>query len=156
MDPKRNEVEKAFYKLLENGDETAIADALGHSVGYVQQLYDPNNSRESHLWRAIKELRAWRQENMDRGCRALSIFIEFVERGLEPPELCVVAETRKLKQQVDEWENVEMIDHANADTKVQEIRGIHYQAGRALDAHHGQLRKIARAAIDEKRKGTSD
>lgn len=108
MEPTKYDIERAFYRILDNGDEAAIAKELGHSAGYVSQLYSPDNERESTLVRAIRELRAWRRESIERGSHALDVFIQFVERDLEGEDLCVIDETKKLKRQVDEWETTEM------------------------------------------------
>ena len=150
-EPSRLEVEKAFYTLLENGDETAIAHAIGHTTGYVSQLYSPDNERESTLYRAIKELRAWRRENIERGSRALDLFVHFVENGLEEKPLDICDETMKLKKEVDDWETVE-IQAAHVQTRIAEIRDIELQAKRTIKAHTQNLRSIAKDAVTDRAK----
>ncbi len=151
-EPTRIEIEKAFYAILENGDEAAIARAIEHTAGYVSQLYSPDNERQSTLFRAIKELRAWRRESPERGSRALELLVHFVETGLGERPLNVVDETRKLKQQVDEWENVEM-EAAPLESRISEIRDIKLQAKRTLKAHDQNLRSLAKTAVETRRNG---
>lgn len=135
--------------MVDDGILTAIANEVGKSVSYISQLYDPNNDRKSHLVRAIHELRAWRRKNPKSGAEALELLIHFVEKDLEPLPLCVVTETKKLKQQVDEWECVEM-ESAPSQTRIEEIRDIRLQAERTLNAHAQYLRSVARQAIEVK------
>jgi hypothetical protein len=145
-EPTQYEVERAFYRLLDNGDEAAIARETGKSASYVSQLYDPNCERESHLFRAIKELRAWRRESMTRGCSALETLIFFVEYDLEPEPLCVINETKQLKREVDEWENAEMSCESPS-SRVEQIRDVKLQAERTINAHAQYLRGVAKQAI---------
>lgn len=147
--PTQYEVERAFYRILDNGDEVAIARETGKSASYVSQLFDPNCERESHLYRAIKELRAWRRESMTRGSKALATLIHFVEDDLEPEPLCVIAETKELKREVDEWENCEMAAESPS-VRIEQIRDVKLQAERTMDAHSQYLRTLAKETISRK------
>lgn len=150
MTPTKSEIERAFHRLIENGDLTAIANDMGHSVEYASQLYSPDCERKSNLYRAIRELRAWRAENMERGVKALAVFNELVERDLMPEPLCEKTESLKLKTEVDEWETKSMSD-VPTEQIIQEVRDIKMQAERTLEAHQQKLRAIAAKAISDKR-----
>ena len=145
-EPTQYEVERAIYRILDNGDEAAIARETGKSASYISQLFDPNCERESHLYRAIKELRAWRREHMERGSKALETVVYFVEHDLEPEPLCVITETKELKREVDEWENAEMASESPA-ARVEQIRDVKLQAERTINAHAQYLRGIAKQTI---------
>ena len=148
-EPTQYEIERAFYRILDNGDEAAIARETGKSAAYISSLYSPDSERESHLYRAIKELRAWRRESMNRGSKALETLIYFVEHDLEPEPLCVISETKELKREVDEWENAEMGAESPA-ARVEQIRDVKLQAERTINAHAQYLRGVARQAITAK------
>lgn len=148
-EPSQYEIERAFYRILDNGDEAAIAREIGKGASYVSQLYDPNCDRSSHLYRAIRELRAWRRESMERGSKALDTLIYFVEHDLEPEPLCVKTETIALKKEVDEWENSEM-SAESITSRMEQAMDIKIQAERTINAHAQQLRGLAKQAIKAK------
>lgn len=146
-EPTQHEIERAFYRILDNGDESAIARETGKSLAYISSLYSPDSERESTLFRAIRELRAWRREHMGRGEEALETFVYFVEHDLEPEPLCVATETRNLKKEVDEWETAEM-ESASPTARIEQIRDVHIQADRTIKANIQELRGLAKNAIE--------
>lgn len=151
----RFDVEKKFFKLLENGDETAIARAIGHSVGYVQQLYSPDNDRESTLFRAIKELRAWRDSSPERGERALQTFVDLVE--FDSPDIVadLELERRRLVEEIAEWELAEMETGKTAQQKFDELEDVVIRAERLLIAKRSEMNPVREkmaAAVESKRR----
>lgn len=149
--PSKYEIERAFHRILSNGDESAIARELEHSVGFIQQLYDPNNERQSTLFRAIKELRAWRRESMERGSKALALFNHFVEIGLEDAGHDYERERDELQREIAEYNCAEMKDAPN---KTEELRDVHFQTGKLLRmVREPSVREIVRGLPEvQKRK----
>jgi hypothetical protein len=133
MTPTKYEIERAFHRLMENGDVTAIANGMSHAPQYVSDMYSPDNERKSNLFRAIRDLRAWRKHNTQRGEKALALFIEFVERGLPADNLSVEVEILKLKKEGDDLETKAM-SGAPLDSLKDEVVDIQIQAGQTLRA----------------------
>jgi hypothetical protein len=73
------EFEYAIYQTLAFGDELKIAQELSVSPGIVSQYFNPNDERESVLYKAVLTLAAMIKIDRERGCHALSIFTSFVE-----------------------------------------------------------------------------
>lgn len=152
--PTKSEFDKAFFCLFEDGDYTAIANAMGHSPEYASQMYSPTGDRKSNLYRAFRDLRALRVRSVERGDRALAMFVEFVTRGIEPECLSVAEESLKLKREVDEWETSAM-QGAPEPQIVQELRDISVQADRTLEAYSSKkMRSFAADAVEQRRNGT--
>jgi hypothetical protein len=149
--PTKSEFDKAFFCLFEDGDYTAIANSMGHTPEYASQMYSPNGDRKSNLYRAFRDLRALRERCVERGDKALALFVEFVTRGIEPEILSVLDESLKLKSEVDEWETSSM-SGASETQIVQELRDIAHQADRTLDAYSSKkIRSFAAGAIENRR-----
>jgi hypothetical protein len=151
--PTKSEFDKAFFCLFESGDYTAIANSMGHTPEYASQMYSPTGDRQSNLYRAFRDLRALRERNVERGDKALALFVEFVTRGLDPADMSVQEESLKLKREVDEWETSSMQGAPEAEI-VRELRDISIQADRTLDAYSSKkIRTFASEAVKERRNG---
>jgi hypothetical protein len=152
--PTKSEFDKAFFCLFEDGDYTAIANAMGHSPEYVSQLYSPTGDRKSNLYRAFRDLRALRERCAERGDKALALFVEFVTRGLDEGSLSVIEESLKLKREVDEWETSSM-QQAPESQIVKELHDISIQADRTLEAYASKkIRTFATEAVKDRRNGS--
>lgn len=152
MNPTKSEIDRAFYRLFENGDLTAIANDMGHSPEYASQMYAATGDRKSNLYRAIRDLRALRSNNMERGEKALALFNEFVERDLMPEQMNFEVEQMRLKTEVDEWETQSMTG-ASGEKIIEEITDIRMQSDRTLKAAIQFLRTKAANAIAGRRNG---
>jgi hypothetical protein len=151
--PTKSEFDKAFFCLFQNGDYTAIANSMGHTPEYASQMYSPTGDRKSNLYRAFRDLRALREHDIERGDRAIALFIEFITRGMESQTLSIADESLKLKRDVDEWETSSM-QGAPELMIVQELRDISTQADRTLEAYSSKkMRDFAAEAVKERRNG---
>jgi hypothetical protein len=152
--PTKSEFDKAFFCLFEDGDYTAIANSMGHTPEYASQMYSPTGDRKSNLYRAFRDLRALRERSVERGDKALAMFVEFVTRGLDPADVSVREASLKLKREVDEWETSSMQGAPEAEI-VQELRDISMQADRTLEAYRSKtIRTFAAVAVKDRRNGT--
>jgi hypothetical protein len=78
------DIEFALHRLLENGDESKLAQlAGGKAPSYYSQMLNPNDPRESIWFRAARDFQSLIQIDAERGCQALQVFNEFVRRAYE-------------------------------------------------------------------------
>ena len=103
----RYEFERGVYRIIENGDLTAIANAGGHSLSYVSQQFSPECERESDLFKAARALKALIEHDADRGRKALAYFNHAV--GTDANERVPLQEAMlHLKKEGDEFETAAM------------------------------------------------
>lgn len=128
------DIEETFYKNLERGDESKIAENLGYSPSYISQLYNPHDPRESTLYRAILELAALIELDPGRGLRALSIFNTFVRRSV-PADYVenIRSERERLMKEIVEWELTEMEGLEDKD-RLKQLEDVHRQSGTLAEA----------------------
>lgn len=89
------EFELAISKILEHGDIETIASKVGKGAGLVGQYFDPNNERQSNLYRAAETLTAMIEIDETNGRMALEQFCHFVQRALRGKESLCVDRTRE-------------------------------------------------------------
>lgn len=127
------EIERAFSRLLKNGDLTAIAKAANHDPRYIQAKFDPNNpDKVSDLYRAVLALRAWIGSDYARGTKALAMFNHFASVDTAE-ELCIQTETTETKDAVDDWENV-LIAGRPLEVVKSKTLDLHFETGQLLRA----------------------
>lgn len=82
------EFELKMSRCLKHGDETDIAEIVGKTPGLFSQMFNPNDERESNLFKAARELAALLQINQERGRCALRVFNGFVSLHVEDDAPC--------------------------------------------------------------------
>ncbi len=92
----QHELETEIAKCLAYGDETPIAKSTGVSVGMISQYLNPNDDRESVLFKAAAVLAGWIDANCIDGRKAQGVFNSFVSRALPTDESLCVDDERRL------------------------------------------------------------
>ena len=137
---KREEFERAIYRCLTHGDEIGIAEKSDAGYGLTTQYFDPNNERESQLFRAATTFTAWLDTNCTDGQKALGVFNSFIARALPCGDKLNTSEERRKSHE----ERVEFhIADAEASTakKIEELEESIAQDQRLLDALRAERKR---------------
>lgn len=97
------ELEFEINKSLNFGDEGDIAKVVKKSPGMISQYLNPNDDRESPLFKAAAIFAAWIEVDADGGLEALTTFHCFVRRALNGKETCVKTARRKSHKERTEF-----------------------------------------------------
>jgi len=97
------EVESKMNDCLKYGDETKIAERLDKSPGFISQMLNVNDERESDFYKAIKFVCAQIDNNECRGLELLQLFNLMCERHLTQKAFdCPTRATSDFMQQFTE------------------------------------------------------
>lgn len=103
MNPiNQHKLEFAIYKCLTYGDELKIAQKRGKGSSYYSQMFNPDDTRESHFVRAALDFEKWSEVNPQDAARAFSVFCSSVAAAMHHDEtdLCHDAEACNLLKEV--------------------------------------------------------
>lgn len=75
------EIDHAIYSLLPFGSEAEIAKRLGKSPGLISRYLNPNDDKESPIYKAAAMLAVLMDIDPEAGESALEIFTYYVERA---------------------------------------------------------------------------
>jgi hypothetical protein len=132
------DIEFALHQLLENGDESKLAQlAGGKAPSYYSQMLNPNDPQESIWFRAARDFQSLIQIDAERGCKALQIFNEFVRRALPTESLCANYETGQLTKETADVAAA-ALNGASVDIRLKEAREAKQQAERTYEAVFGE------------------
>ncbi len=92
----QHEFEMGLNKHLRYKGETAIAELIHISPSMVSQYLNPNDERESPLYKAAAILAAWIEDDETGGTNALTLFNTFVHRALPGDATLSVNERRRI------------------------------------------------------------
>ena len=91
----QHEFETAIYRILEYGDISDLAHAVGKSAGYYSQMFNPEDPRESVWYRAALDFHNLIAIDPERGKAALDLFNYFAKRSLPGNGSLCVDRTRE-------------------------------------------------------------
>lgn len=114
------ELEFEVNKSLGFGDEIEIAKNAGVSAGMVSQYLNPNDDRESPIFKAAAIFAGWIEQDPDGGVEALTTFHCFVRRALKGQEQSIKDCRRKSHKERAEFYVADAEDAPLAD-KIREL-----------------------------------
>lgn len=109
------ELEFEINKSLNFGDEGEIAKVVKKSPGMISQYLNPNDDRESPIFKAAAIFAAWIEVDADGGLEALTTFHCFARRALKGQDIDVRQARRKSHKERTDFHIVEAEDAPIAD-----------------------------------------
>ena len=104
------ELEFEINKSLNFGDEGEIAKVVKKSPGMISQYLNPNDDRESPIFKAAAIFAAWIEVDADGGLEALTTFHCFARRALNGQDIDVRQARRKSHKERTDFHLVEAED----------------------------------------------
>jgi len=104
------ELEFEINKSLNFGDEGEIAKVVKKSPGMISQYLNPNDDRESPIFKAAAIFAAWIEVDADGGVEALTTFHCFARRALNGKDIDVKQARRKSHKERTDFHLVEAED----------------------------------------------
>lgn len=95
MDLNQHEFESAIYKILNYGDESKLARAVGKSAAYYSSMLNPEDPRESNWFKAARDFCNLIALDPERGLSVLDVFTYYVERAKPKDFTLCVDKTRE-------------------------------------------------------------
>lgn len=140
------EFELAISRLLGYGDIERIAEKVGKGSGLMGQYFDPNNERQSNLYRAAEVLAAMVEMDEELGCKALETFCHFVQRAKQGKDLCV-NETRERAYREDFEAKLAEASGASLDVIIKEYEDDLRATAEHLEAMRAKKRREIKADV---------
>ena len=151
----QHKFESDIYKTLEYGDETYLASMSGKSVGYYSQMLNPDDPRESTLFRSARDLYHLILKDPVKGCETLQKFVSFVKTAVPSNvKFCVEVTRRKALKERMESDLAEMGD-APMEDRIHELEEAIVAAQEYLAALRAQGEPAIRKEMREKVNGRS-
>lgn len=104
------ELEFEIARSLNFGDESEIAKVVEKSPGMLSQYLNPNDDRESPIFKAAAIFAAWIEVDADGGLEALTTFHCFARRALNGKDIDVKQARRKSHKERTDFHLVEAED----------------------------------------------
>lgn len=137
----QHEFEKAIAEPMSYGTHTELATRIGKSLAIISQMYNPDDERESNLYKAARELAAMMEMDAELGRRQIATFLHFVHRHAPATtahnELDEVRKWLKERGEAD----IAMLEQMPLATQIKEIEDVYHQIERVLAAKRSRLQE---------------
>lgn len=97
----RSEFERALYPLTNKADYQLVSASTGASANILSQYFNPNELRESLLFRAATIMAAWIEADAARGREMLRRFNAFVERALPEADHSIEGQIKRAMEKTE-------------------------------------------------------